>query len=118
MINLKFTARRIAELEEEKGQSLLNLVNDIKLSTLALFISKGANIDEDDAYDQIDNYLSGGDKEPADLMLDIMEMVQRDGFLSKTIDIQTIRELGKQKESEVKKRIQKESVNIGKKTKS
>lgn len=118
MINLKFTARRIAEIEEEKGQPLFQLVNDVKLSTIALFISKGANIDEDDAYDHIDKYLANGDKEPAEMMLDIMEMVQRDGFLSKNVDVQTIRELGKQKSNEMKKRIQKESANIGKITKS
>lgn len=117
MINLKFTARRIAEIEEERGESIVHLVNDLKLSTLATFIAKGANIDEDDAFDHIDKYLANGDKEPADLMLDIMEMVQRDGFLSKAIDVQTIRELGKQKEKEVKKRFMKDSGNIGKVTK-
>lgn len=102
MINLKFNAMKIAEIEDEKNSPLTAMIDDLKLSTLALFIEKGGDLSREEAYRKIDEELSAG-KETQEILLDILEMVQRDGFLPKIIDIQTIREQINQKKKEIKK---------------
>jgi len=102
MVNLKFNAMKIAEIEDSKNAPLMTMIDDLKISTLALFIEKGGNISREKAYEKVDEYLATG-KETQDLMLDILEVVQRDGFLSKIVDIQTLREQINVKKNEIKK---------------
>jgi hypothetical protein len=102
MMNLKFNAMKIAEIEDEKNSPLATMIDDFKMSTLALFIEKGGEISREEAYRKIDEELATG-KETQEVLLDILEMVQRDGFLPKIMDIQTIREQMIQKKKEIRK---------------
>ena len=102
MINLKFNAMKIAEIEDEKNSPLTSLIDDFKMSTLALLIEKGGNLSNEESYKKIDEELASG-KETQEILLDILEMVQRDGFLPKIMDFQTIREQMAIKKKELKK---------------
>jgi len=90
MINLKFTARGIAELEDETDKSIFDILTNSRLSNLGYIISKGTNIDKEDAYKKIDEYLDSG-KTTEELYLDLMEALQKDGFLSRRMDLSEMR---------------------------
>lgn len=90
MINLKFTARGIAELEDETDKSIFDILTNSRLSNLGYIICKGTNVDKEDAFKKIDEYLVSG-KTTEELYLDLMEALQKDGFLSKRINFEEMR---------------------------
>jgi len=90
MMNLKFNARKIAEIEDSKDLPLANIIQDFKLSTLALFIENGGEVNREESYKKIDEYFASG-KSLEDLFIDVFEAVQRDGFLPKEINFKKMR---------------------------
>lgn len=101
-ITFKFTASRVDEIEKTKGLPLGNCIADDTINNLALFIQKGAvddngrtGVSRTVALDMIDSYLEEHDKD--ELLLDIMEALCDGGFLSRTLDIATMRETMKKK---------------------
>lgn len=90
-MNLKFTAMKVAEIEDAKDLPLAHIIQDFKLSTLSLFIEKGGNMSREEAYKKIDECFASG-KSLEDLFIDIFEAVQRDGFLPKEINFKKLRE--------------------------
>lgn len=96
-MNFKFSAMKVAEIEETFKQPLENIVSDTKISTLAMFISKGL-VNEDGhigcsinvAYDKIDEYIKEHSK--LELTIDVIEVLINEGFLPKTMDVAKMRE--------------------------
>ncbi len=60
-IELRYTARRAAKLEEELGDSLLRGLGKIdRVGVLAKYIACGADISVGEAYDVYDEYVDNG----------------------------------------------------------
>lgn len=89
-MNLKFTAIKVAEIEDEKNASLLDVLQDSRLSNLAFIISKGCNSSVEEAFKKIDEYVASG-KSTEELYLHLGEALQKDGFLSKAMDFNAMR---------------------------
>jgi len=106
MINLKFNAMKIAEIEDEKNDSVIVLLQSFKLSILALFIEKGANISRDESYKKIDEYLASG-KSTEELYIDVLEAVQKNGFLPKMMDCDQMRKSLSETKEKFKKQLAK-----------
>lgn len=106
-INLKFNAKNVDQIERKHGVSIEQLLGDTSVQRLAYFIEK-AQYDEDrekigvhneQSYELLDAYLAEHDKE--DLIMDIMEALQKGGFLSRKVDISKMREALEKKTTEV-----------------
>lgn len=97
----KFNATIIDEIEKAKGVPIENCIADNTINNLALLISKGLVDDNGKvgttravALSKIDEYLEENDKD--NLLLDITEALVRDGFLSRSLNVNKMREaLGK-----------------------
>ncbi len=109
-LNLKYTATRVDEIEQAKKQSIEDCIGDTSINSISLFIQKGL-IDENGvhgvsktvALSTIDSYLAENDKD--ELVLDIMEALIRDGFLSRELDVANLRELRKKRTAQMKEQI-------------
>lgn len=109
-LNFKFNATKVDEIEQTKKLPIENCIADTSIGNLALFIQKGL-IDENGvhgvsravAFDVIDKYLAERDKD--ELVMDIMEALINGGFLSRDLDVATVRELKKKRASQVKEEI-------------
>ena len=95
-LNLKYNATRVDEIEQAKKLPLENCISDTSISSLALFIQKGLIDDNGNhgvskavAISTIDSYLEEYDKD--ELVMDIMEALIKGGFLSRDLDIATVR---------------------------
>ncbi|MCL2860387.1 MAG: hypothetical protein FWF46_07560 [Oscillospiraceae bacterium] len=111
-LNFKFNATKIEEIEKSKGTPIEACLDDSTISNISMFVQKGL-VDENGihgvskavAMSTIDEYLKESDKE--DLFIDIMEALVNDGFLSRTLNIQAMREMKKKKSEEITKAIKK-----------
>lgn len=107
ILNLKFTASKIDEIEKVKNLPIENCISDNSINGIALILQKGL-IDDNGvhgvsravALNTIDKYLEDKDKD--DLVLDIVEVLVRDGFLSRQLDVQTMRSVKEKKSQELK----------------
>jgi hypothetical protein len=88
-MELKYTSKGIAEIEEELGTGLAEGLQDFSMKTIVLFVKKGLGVDEDKAYEAIDEYIK--EKDTMELYLDISEKLQDSGFLSRKADFGKIR---------------------------
>jgi len=90
MEEINFTAKAIAELEEIKKRPITDIVGEISMSNTALFVQKGLNCSEEEAFKAIELYLEkGGDL--ISLYLTILEKLQKKGFLPKALNIKQLR---------------------------
>ena len=94
----KFTATSIDEIEKTKGVAIENCIADNTINNLALLISKGLVNDNGTigtsravALLKIDEYLKDNDKDS--LLLDIIEALVDDGFLSRKLEVDKMRNL-------------------------
>lgn len=87
LLNLKFTSKAVAEFEEKKGSTpLLSILLDatITVKTLAEFVMLGrVGCDEDTAYSIIDEALANEGVDTSDLMEEIIDTFEKNGFFSK-----------------------------------
>lgn len=116
-IVFKFTASNVDAIEQNKKAPIGNVISDNSIRNLAYIIEK-AGLNEHGsvgmsnslAMKQIDNYLETTAKDTDDLVLDITEALIRDGFLSRTLDVASMRELkvarAEQATVQIKKAIQ------------
>lgn len=106
-LNLKFTATKIDEIEKIKGTAIENCVSDNSINGIATILQKSL-VDDNGihgvsravAISTIDKYLEDKDKD--DLVLDIVEALVRDGFLSRQLDVQAMRDVKTKKAQELK----------------
>lgn len=95
-LNLKYNATRVDEIEKARQLPIENCVGDSSINMLTLFLQKGL-IDDNGvhgvskavAMNTIDEYLKENDK--TDLLLDIIEALVDAGFLSRELDVESIR---------------------------
>ena len=94
---LKFTASSVDEIEKAKGLSIESCMADNTINNLALLLSKSlvsengiTGVSRAVALSTIDEYLKEKDKD--NLLLDITEALVRDGFLSRSLDVNKMRE--------------------------
>lgn len=106
-LNLKFNATKIDEIEKAKGMAIENCVSDNSINGIALILQKGLvddngihGVSRNVALSIIDKYLEEKDKD--DLVLDIVEALVRDGFLSRQLDVQAMRSVKMKKSEELK----------------
>ncbi len=111
-LNLKYTARKVDEIEQSKKQSIENCIADTTIGNLALFIQKGLiddngihGVSNSVALSVIDKYLEEHDKD--ELVMDIMEALVNGGFLSRELDIKKLREFKEKRAEQVNEEINK-----------
>lgn len=56
-MNLKYNARKIAEIEEALNSSFVEIVQKISINNCAWFISKGLDITIDLAFEELDKFI-------------------------------------------------------------
>lgn len=90
-MELKYTPRTINEIEVETKKPIQEVLTDFSMNTIVLLIKKGMGVDEDKAYTEVEKYLAdGGDT--IKLYMDIMEQLQKSGFLPRQLNLKKIRE--------------------------
>lgn len=111
-LNLKYTAKKVDEIEQSKGLPIENCIADATINNFALFLQKGLvddngqhGVSREVAMSTIENYLAEADKD--DLMMEIMEALISGGFLSRSVDLEKIRELKKKRQEELKTELDK-----------
>lgn len=111
-LTLKYNAIKVDEIEQSKKLPIENCIADTTIGNLALFIQKGLiddngmhGVSKNVAIDVIDKYLAEHDKD--ELVMDIMEALINGGFLSRDLDLASVRELKKQRASQVNEEIKK-----------
>ncbi len=109
-MNFKFTASIVDEIEKAKGLPIENCIADNTISNLALIISKAlvnesgiTGVSRNVALSKIDEYLKEADT--YELVLDITESLISDGFLSRTLDVNKMRELAKKRQTQVNEQL-------------
>lgn len=111
-LNLKYNATKVDEIEQTKKLPIENCIADTTIGNLSLFIQKGL-IDDNGmhgvskavAIDIIDKYLAEKDKD--ELVMDIMEALIDGGFLSRSVNIEKIKELKEKRQALLNEEIEK-----------
>ena len=96
-LNLKFTARDVAAVEEALDGSLEKIIASFKLTTLIQFLMVGMrdksgnrlDLDEDKTFDLVDEEIKKYGK--IELQIQVMDALIEAGFLPKAIDTGQIR---------------------------
>ena len=102
----KFTATIVDEIEKTKGVAIENCVSDNTINNLALLISKSLVNDNGSvgttravALSKIDEYLQDKEYDKDNLLLDIVEALVNDGFLSRTLEVSKMRGVMEKRQS-------------------
>ncbi len=111
-LNLKYNATKVDEIEQTRKAPIENCIQDASIGSLALFIQKGLiddngvhGVSRSVAIKTIDEYLAENEKD--DIVLDIMEALVNDGFLSRELDMKKMRQMQAQRIAQVKNEIDK-----------
>ena len=101
-LNLKYTAAKVDEIEQAKNMPIENCITDTSISSLTLFIQKGLIDDNGQhgvskavAMSTLENYFEKYDKD--ELVFDIMEALINGGFLSRKVDLESLRKASEKK---------------------
>lgn len=108
-LNLKFTARDVAAVEEALDGSLEKIIASFKLKTLIQFLMVGLrdkddkklNLDEEKTFDLVDEAIKDYGK--IELQIQVIDALVDAGFLPKAIDTSTIRKTLSETIAEVSK---------------
>lgn len=112
-MELKFTPRTIKELEDRTRVPFTETLSRFSVQTVALFVEKGLNVEENTALNKIEEALKGG-QDITSIYIDIMEKLQADGFLPKALNLKELR--AKMDNPKELKRVIDSSQNIGQNT--
>lgn len=111
-LNLKYNATKVDEIEQTTKQPIEKCIGDTSISMLALFIQKGLvddngqhGVSRNVALTKIDEYLAENDKD--ELLMDIMEVLVSEGFLSREVDVAKLRKLKAKRTEQVNEQIEK-----------
>ena len=96
-LNLKFTARDVAAVEEALDGSLEKIIASFRLTTLIQFLMVGLrdksgnrlNLDEDKTFDLVDEKIKEYGK--IELQIEVIDALIEAGFLPKAIDTSQLR---------------------------
>ena len=96
-LNLKFTARDVAAVEEALNGSLEKIIASFRLTTLIQFLMVGLrdksgnrlNLDEDKTFDLVDEKIKEYGK--IELQIEVIDALIEAGFLPKAIDTSQMR---------------------------
>ncbi len=96
-LNLKFTARDVAAVEEALNGSLEKIIASFRLTTLIQFLMVGLrdksgnrlNLDEDKTFDLVDEKIKEYGK--IELQIEVIDALIEAGFLPKAIDTNHLR---------------------------
>lgn len=96
-LNLKFTARDVAAVEEVLNGSLEKIIASFRLTTLIQFLMVGLrdksgnrlNLDEDKTFDLVDEKIKEYGK--IELQIEVIDALIEAGFLPKAIDTSQLR---------------------------
>ena len=96
-LNLKFTARDVAAVEEALNGSLEKIIASFRLTTLIQFLMVGLrdksgnrlNLDEDKTFDLVDKKIKEYGK--IELQIEVIDALIEAGFLPKAIDTSKLR---------------------------
>lgn len=85
-LNLKFTSKAIGEFEKKHGDKPILLIlaeANTTIETLVDFVKCGrVGVDDDMAYEIIDEALAQEDTDTTDLMEEIVATIEKNGFFS------------------------------------
>lgn len=112
-LNLKYNASRVDEIEQARKLPIENCIGDTSIGMLLLFIQKGLiddngvhGVSKSVAMDILDEYLEKNDKN--DLVLEIMGALVNGGFLSRELDVETMKQAKASKIAQAKKQLENE----------
>ena len=96
-LNLKFTARDVAAVEEALNGSLEKIIASFRLTTLIQFLMVGLrdksgnrlNLDEDKTFDLVDEKIKEYGK--IELQIEVIDALIEAGFLPRAIDTSQLR---------------------------
>lgn len=77
-------------IEKEKGIPLAEIISRYDMGTLALFVQKGMEISEDEAFAKIEEYLMA-EHDIIELYFEIIESLQKQGFLVRKLDLNSVK---------------------------
>lgn len=89
-MDLKYTPRTVNEIEVESKRPIQEALAEFSMKNILLFVKKGLGVDENKAYAEIDKYLEEG-KDTIELYTDIMEALQKSGFLPRKLNLKKIK---------------------------
>ena len=91
-MDLRFTPRRVKELEDKAHKPITQMVSDSSVTSMVVFVRSGLGLDNDEqALGAIETYLNeGGDM--FDLLFLIIEKLQVGGFLPRAFPLAELRE--------------------------
>ena len=112
-LNLKFNPTKVDEIEMARKLPIENCIGDTSINMLVTFLMKGLIDDKGQhgvsrtvAMDTIEKYLEEKDKN--DLVLEIMEALVKGGFLSRELDVETMKKAKASKIAQAKRQIENE----------
>lgn len=88
-MEFRFRAKDIAKFERTHKKSILDVIDemDTSIDTLVSFIRLGYGVDEDKAYDILDNELEKEGMDTFEVLKDIFRSLQRWGFFPKKVNL-------------------------------
>lgn len=89
-MELKYTPRTINEIEVESKKPVQDVLADFSLRTMVLFVKKGLGISEEEAFVEMEKYLSEGN-DTVQLYTLIMEKLQEAGFLPRQLNLKKVK---------------------------
>lgn len=89
-MDLKYTARIIRDIEIEKKRPITDVIGVYSMENIVYLVQKGLGCDEETAFAKIEEFLALGN-DTTEIYLQVMESLQRDGFLPKALQINDLR---------------------------
>lgn len=89
-MDFKYRAKDIEKIEKAKNEQIGKIAVDGTISSIALLIKYGTDCSLDRAYDIIDEEREKG-KDTEELVLEIVEALTNQGFLTKELNIEKMK---------------------------
>lgn len=113
-MQFKFKASTVDAIEKATGESIGNAITIVTIGNIAQFIEKAlvnddgrVGVSRSVALNKIDDYLEDETNDLDGLVLDITEALVRDGFLSRDLSVEKMRELKKKRAEDMMNEIDK-----------
>lgn len=92
-MELKYTPKAIYNVEKEAGKPLTDIIQGFEMSNLVILVKAGLNVDEERAFEAIEDFLDANpDNDTIALFMEILERLQKDGFLPRALPISKMKE--------------------------
>jgi hypothetical protein len=99
MDDLHYVSGDIRKIENEAKQAYLELVSQVSMRTVLLFVKHGLHVNDEKAEQAVDAYLAEGENDITTLFADvIIKALSKAGFLPKALQTKVKEEMSKKME--------------------